>query len=81
MEWPKIVNLCLSNLKFTIFFPYELSSEFHSFWNAGKDNEDLRIIGHPNEQIFKSRLFMLQKLHIVLKNGLNILNVQIPKKM
>ena len=83
LEWPKIVNLCLSNLEvhYIPFYLYELSSEFHSFWNAGKDNEDLRIIGHPNEQIFKSRLFMLQKLHIVLKNGLNILNVQIPKKM
>ncbi len=83
LEWPKIVNLCHINLEvhYIPYYLYELSSEFHSFWNAGKENDDLKIIDSPNNNITKSRLFMLQKLYIVLKNGLKILNVEIPKKM
>ncbi len=83
LEWPKIINLCHVNLEvhYIPFYLYELSSEFHSFWNAGKENDDLKIIDNPNKNITNSRLFMLQKLYIVLKTGLNILSVEIPKKM
>ncbi|MAK12396.1 MAG: arginine--tRNA ligase [Candidatus Pelagibacter sp.] len=83
LEWPKIVNLCLSNLEvhYIPYYLYELSSEFHSFWNAGKENDNLKIIDHTNKDISKSRLFLLQKLYIVLKLGLNILDVKVPKKM
>ena len=38
VEWPKIVNLCYQNLEvhYIPYYLYELSSEFHTFWNAGK---------------------------------------------
>ena len=83
LQWPKIVSLCNVNLEihYIPFYLYELSSEFHSFWNTGKENEDFKIIDHPDTNLSKSRLFLLQKLHIILKNGLNILDVEIPKKM
>ncbi len=83
LEWPKVINLCESNLEVhhIPFYLYELSSEFHAFWNLGKTNEDLKIIDHPNENVSKSRLFLLQKLYIILKVGLTILDVEIPKKM
>ena len=83
LQWPKIVNLCNSNFEvhYIPFYLYELSSEFHSFWNLGKENDDFKIIEHSNENLSKSRLFLLQKLYIVLKTGLNILSVDIPKKM
>ena len=83
LQWPKIVNLCNSNFEvhYIPFYLYELSSEFHSFWNLGKENDDFKIIEHSNENLSKSRLFLLQKLYIVLKTGLNILDVDIPKKM
>ena len=83
LQWPKIISLCNSNLEvhYIPFYLYELSSEFHSFWNAGKENDDLKIIEHRNKKISKARLFLLQKIYIVLKSGLNILDVEIPKKM
>ncbi len=83
LEWPRIVNLCHKNYEVhhIPYYLYELSSEFHSFWNAGKQNESLKIIEHSNQDITKSRLFMLQKLFLVLKNGLNILGVKISKEM
>ena len=38
VEWPKIVNLCYQNLEvhYIPYYLYELSSEFHTYWNAGK---------------------------------------------
>ena len=83
LEWPKIIHLCHLNLEvhYIPFYLYELSSEFHSFWNAGKENDSLKIIDNPSKKLANSRLFMLQKLYIVLKIGLNILNISIPKKM
>ena len=83
LQWPKIVNLCNSNFEvhYIPFYLYELSSEFHSYWNMGKENDNFKIIEHSNENLSKSRLFLLQKLYIVLKTGLNILDVDIPKKM
>ena len=83
LQWPKIVSLCNTNLEvhYIPFYLYELSSEFHSFWNIGKDNDNFKIIDHPDENLTKSRLFLLQKLYIILKIGLNILDVEIPKKM
>jgi len=83
IEWPKVINLCYQNLEvhYIPYYLYELSSEFHSFWNAGKEDDDLKIIGHSNKEIIKSRLYLLQKLYLILKIGLNILGVQVIKKM
>tara|TARA_Y100001958_G_C21241185_1_gene568991 strand:- start:1806 stop:3509 length:1704 start_codon:yes stop_codon:yes gene_type:complete len=83
LQWPKIVSLCNSNLEvhYIPFYLYELSSEFHSFWNTGKENDHFKIIDHPNKDLSKSRFFLLQKLYIILKVGLGILDVEIPKKM
>ena len=83
LEWPKIINLCQANLEVhhIPYYLYELSSEFHAFWNLGKTNEDLKIIDHPDKDISKSRLFLLQKLYIILKTGLKIIDVDISKKM
>ncbi|MAV48729.1 MAG: arginine--tRNA ligase [Pelagibacteraceae bacterium] len=83
VEWPKIVNLCYQNLEvhYIPYYLYELSSEFHTYWNAGKENEDLKIIGHSDKELINSRLYLLQKLYLVLTIGLKILDVKVLKKM
>ncbi|MEK9561026.1 MAG: arginine--tRNA ligase [Pelagibacteraceae bacterium] len=83
VEWPKIVNLCYQNLEvhYIPYYLYELSSEFHTYWNAGKENDDLKIIGHSDKELINSRLYLLQKLYLVLTIGLNILDVKVLKKM
>ena len=83
VEWPKIVNLCYQNFEvhYIPYYLYELSSEFHTYWNAGKENEDLKIIGHSDKELINSRLYLLQKLYLVLTIGLNILDVKVLKKM
>ena len=83
LEWPKIVLLCHSNLEvhYIPYYLYELAQEFHSYWNAGKEDNSLRIIDNPNEDILKARLFLLKKIFTIFSNGMRILDVKVPDKM
>ena len=45
-EWPNCINIAHNKLephRLPVYL-YELSSEFHSYWNMGKDNEEKRFI-------------------------------------
>ena len=81
-EWPKCVEI--SSLKLEphriTFYLYELSSLFHSYWNLGKDNKELRFISE-NKDFNKSRLLILQAIAIVIQNAMSILGVSTPNKM
>ena len=81
-EWPKCVELSSSKLEphRIPFYLYELVSLFHSYWNLGNENKEFRFVpdnGKPNS----SRLVLLQALSIVIKNGMSILGVSIPRSM
>ena len=59
---------------------YELSSEFHSYWNKGKDHPEKRFIDKDNE-ISDDKVVFLKIISIVVKLGMNILGVNTPEKM
>ena len=59
---------------------YELSSEFHSYWNMGKDDENKRFID-KNGSIKDEKIVFLKIVANVIKNGMNILGVETPEKM
>ena len=81
-EWPKCIDLASSNLEphRIPFYLYDLATFFHSYWNAGKENQELRFISKDGS-LNKSRLILLQSLAIVIKNGMTILGVSTPKSM
>ena len=79
-EWPQCVEIATNKLEpHTVpFYLYELSTLFHSYWNLGKDNEEFRFV---SKKINSKRLILLQALALVIKNGMFILGVSIPKEM
>ena len=81
-EWPKCIELSLFKLEphRIPFYLYDLSTLFHSYWNLGSKNPDLRFI-HKNNDIKNSRLMLLKAISIVIKNGMTLLGVSTPKKM
>ena len=81
-EWPKCIELSSTKLEphRIPFFLYDLSTLFHSYWNLGKENENLRFILR-NNSYNKSRLIILKAIAIVIKNGMSILGVTAPKSM
>ena len=81
-EWPKIIES--ATRKFDLhkipFYLYELSTLFHAYWSRG--NEDKRYKFIENEQIKrKETLAIINLVAIVIKNGMSILDVSLPKKM
>ena len=59
---------------------YELASDFHSYWNMGKDNEELRFI-NKDKKILDNKLVFLKAISNVIKSGMNIVGVNTPEKM
>ena len=81
-EWPRCLETSSSKLephRIPVYL-YELSSEFHSYWNKGKDDINKRFIDKDNK-ISDDKIAFLKVVSIVIKLGMNILGVNTPEKM
>jgi len=81
-EWPKCVEISSNKLephRIPIYL-YDLASEFHSYWNMGKENEELRFI-NKDKKISDKKIVFLKSIATVIKSGMNILGVDTPEKM
>ena len=80
-EWPKCVYVSTNKLEphRIVYYLYDLATIFHSYWNMGKENKNLRFI--TNNKIKKSSLMLLKSLSIVINNGMKILGVSLPERM
>ena len=81
-EWPKCIetaSLRLEPHRIPIYL-YELSSEFHSYWNMGKDDPSKRFINDQKE-IPNDKLVFLKVISNVIRSGMNIVGVDTPEKM
>ena len=81
-EWPKCVEVSSEKLephRISVYL-YELASEFHSYWNMGKDDVSKRFIEEDNT-IKMEKLVFLKSIANTLKTGMNILGVDTPEKM
>ena len=78
VKWPKILEDAAVNQEphRITFFLQSLASKFHSLWNYGKQNPDLRFINTNDKNITMEKLNMIYGLKIVLKDGLDILGVK-----
>ena len=80
-EWPKCVELSINKLephRITTYL-YELSSEFHHYWNLGKSDKSKRFI--DEDKISMEKIIFLKSVQIVIKNGMSIIGVDTPEKM
>ena len=81
-EWPKCIEAASNKLephRIPIYL-YELSSEFHSYWNLGKQQPEKRFINDQKE-IAPDKLVFLKVISNVIKLGMNIVGVDTPDKM
>ena len=81
-EWPKIIES--ATRKFDLhkipFYLYEISTLFHAYWSRGNDDKKYKFI--ENEQIKRKEILAIINLvAIVIKNGMGILDVSLPKRM
>jgi arginyl-tRNA synthetase len=63
------------------FYVHELAGAFHSLWNKGKDQPQLRFVNQTERKITEARLALLHCLRLVLVSGLAVLGVSAPQEM
>ena len=81
-EWPKCIeasSLRLEPHRIPIYL-YDLASEFHSYWNMGKDDKSKRFI-NDNKKISDDKLIFLKVISNVIESGMTIVGVDTPEKM
>ena len=80
--WPKCIEVASNKLephRIPVYL-YELASDFHSYWNMGKYNEDKRFI-NKDKKISEDKLVFLKTISNVIKSGMDIVGVKSPEKM
>ena len=81
-EWPKCIEACSLRLephRIPVYL-YELASEFHSYWNMGKDDPTKRFI-NDQKKIENDKLVFLKVISNVIKSGMDIVGANTPEKM
>jgi arginyl-tRNA synthetase len=81
-EWPKCIEVASLRLEPHRIptYLYELASEFHSYWNLGKDDLTKRFINEKKE-ISNDKIVFLKVISNVIKTGMNIVGAETPEKM
>ncbi len=81
-EWPKCIDISSTKLephRIPVYL-YELASEFHSYWNLGKQQSEKRFINEQKE-VPLDKLVFLKVISNVIKSGMDIVGVDTPSKM
>ena len=82
-SWPRLLDsAALAREPHRIaFFLEEVAAAFHSLWNRGKDQPDLRFVNPEDRYSTLARLALVKGVMIVLAGGLALLGVAAPDEM
>ena len=82
-QWPRVVELSAKHMEphRICYYLIELASEFHSLWNKGKVNENLKFIHVNDVSITNSKLALINSVMLTIKSGLNILSINPMEEM
>ena len=80
-QWPKCIDVSTKKLEphRVPIYLYELASQFHSYWNLGKDDETKRFINE--DKISDEKIALLKAVSNVIRLGMSIVGVSTPEKM
>ena len=81
--WPSIVLTAASKNEphKIVYYLQELANLFHSHWNQGSKNTEIRFINLEDKLLTRSRLLMCYAISIVISNGLRLIGVEPLKEM
>ena len=81
-EWPKCIDSASTKLephRIPVYL-YDLASEFHSYWNLGKQFPEKRFI-NDQKTVSSDKLIFLKAISNVIKTGMDIVGVDTPNQM
>ena len=76
-EWPRLLELAAKHNEphRIAFYLYDLASEFHSLWNRGKEETDLRFLQEDEIATSQGKISLIRAVSVVISAGLGILGV------
>ena len=83
ISWPYILQeaaLTMQPHKLTNYLE-DLCSNFHAFWNKGKDDSSLRMLDENNITSTISRIIWIQSFRNILKEVFTIIDISFPENM
>ena len=82
-EYPRVIESAAAAMEphRIAFYLYDLASLFHSHYNKGKDNPELRFVNDNNRELTIARLGLVRAVAAVLKSGLSITGTTAPEEM
>ncbi|WP_035178656.1 arginine--tRNA ligase [Acidocella facilis] len=77
LTWPRLVEQAAEAREphRVAFFLYDLASDFHALWNAGRDNAALRFLQEDKPEETAARIGLVAATAIVLRSALAVLGV------
>ncbi len=77
IQWPRVVVSAAHHLEphRVANYLYDLAGLFHSLWNKGKDNTQLRFIDEKSPSQTAARLVLLRATVSILAEGLDLLGI------
>ncbi len=83
LDWSSVVitSVNLYEPHRIAYYLYELASSFHSLWNQGKIDSNLKFINEEDLEITYARLSLIIATQKTIKSGLNLLGVSAPDEM
>ncbi|MBL0374893.1 arginine--tRNA ligase [Rhizobium sp. KVB221] len=82
-EYPRVIESAAAAMEphRIAYYLYDLASLFHSHWNKGKENPDLRFVNDKDRELSVARLGLVRAVAAVLKSGLSITGTSAPEEM
>jgi arginyl-tRNA synthetase len=82
-QYPRLITQAAENREphRLAFYLYELASAFHSLWNRGKEDQDLRFVNNADRESTMARLALVFAVRVVIGSGLTVLGVSAPEEM
>lgn len=81
--WPRLVETAAEAHEphRVAFFVHDLASEFHRFWNRGKEEPDLRFIVDEDRELTLARAALVKGVATVIASGLEVMGVEPAEEM
>ena len=76
--WPRLLELSAKTHEphRICYYLIELASIFHSLWNKGRENNDLKFIVENNLEITHARLCLVNCVSSTIRKGLELLSIK-----
>ena len=81
--WPKLVESAATTHEphRIAFYLVDIASSFHSLWNAGRTNPELRFINDQDDAMTAARMQLVKATSLVIRTGLNVLSIRAMREM